>query len=102
MRLGIVPRNILLGKSQPSASRHAGLHPLTPEQEARAQVEMTASDEPAFDWPGAVAACVELTKQGFMARAKFMPAWDRWVIEARRKAWPPERWGTLRKDGRVQ
>ena len=36
-----------------------------------------------------------------MARAKFMPDWDRWIIEARQKAWPMDRWATLRKDGRV-
>jgi hypothetical protein len=111
MNVGIVPRRIRpsgirLGKirptqSQPSMSPPAGLHPLTPEEEAQAQVEMAASDEPAFDWPGSVAACVDLTKQGWMARAKFMPDWDRWIIEARQGAWPLDRWATLRKDGRV-
>jgi hypothetical protein len=68
----------------------------------QAQVELAASDEPAFDRPGAVAACVNLTKQGWMARAKFIPAWDRWIIEARQKAWPTDRWATLRKDGAVR
>ena len=102
----IRPSRIRLGKirptqSQPMTSRAAGLHPLTPEEESQAQVEMAASDEPAFDWPGAVAACVDLTKQGWMSRAKFMPAWDRWIIEARQKAWPTDRWATLRKDGRI-
>jgi hypothetical protein len=63
---------------------------------------MAASDESAFDWPGTVAACVDLTKQCWMARAKFMPEWDRWIIEARQKAWPPDRWATLRKDGAVR
>ena len=111
MNLRVVPRRIRpsrirLGRirptqSQPSVCPPAGLHPLTPEEEAQAQVEMAASDEPAFDWPGTVAACVDLTKQCFMARAKFMPAWDRWIIEARQKAWPPDRWATLRKDGRI-
>ena len=111
MNVGIIPRRIRasrirLGKirptqSQPSTNPPAGLHPLTPEQEAQAQVEMAASDEPAFDWPGTVAACVDLTKQGWMARAKFMPEWDRWIIEARQKAWPPDRGRTLRKDGRI-
>ena len=111
MNLRVVPRKILssrmpLGRfrpaqPQPSMSPPAGLHPLTPEQEAQAQVEMAASDEPAFDWPGTVAACVDLTKQGWMARAKFMPAWDRWIIEARQGAWPTDRWATLRKDGRI-
>ena len=102
----IRPSRIRLGKirptqSQPSMSPPAGLHPLTPEEEAQAQVEMAASHEPAFDWPGAVAACVDLTKHGWMARAKFMPDWDRWIIEARQGAWPTDRWATLRKDGRI-
>ena len=111
MNVGIVPRRIRpsrirLGRirptqSQPSTCPPAGLHPLTPEQEAQAQVEMAASDETAFDWPGTVAACVDLTKQGWMARAKFMRAWDRWIIEARQGAWPTDRWATLRKDGRI-
>jgi hypothetical protein len=112
MNVGIVPSKILSSKilsgrirpaqTQPRMSPPAGLHPLMPEQEAQAQVEMAASDEPAFDWPGTVAACVDLTKQGFMARAKFIPDWDRWIIEARQKAWPPDEWGTLRKDGAVR
>jgi len=102
----IRPRRIRLGKirptqSQPATSPPAGLHPLTPEEEAQAQIEMAASDEPAFDWPGAVTACVNLTKQGWMARAKFIPAWDRWIIEARQPTWPTDRWATLRKDSRV-
>ncbi len=103
----ILPRKILSGRLRPgkirsTTSRPAGLHPLSPEQEAQAQIEMAASDEPAFDWPGTVAACVDLTKQGFMARAKFIGAWDRWIIEARQGAWPPDEWGTLRKDGSVR
>ncbi len=112
MNVGIVPRRVRASKilpsrfrptlSQPSTCPPAGLHPLTPEQEAQAQIEMAASDERAFDWTGTVAACVELTKQGFMARAKFMPEWDRWIIEARQKAWPPDEWGTLRKNGAVR
>ena len=107
MNVGIVPSKILsgrfrLGKIRSATSPPAGLHPLTPEHEAQAQVEMAASDEPAFDWPGTVAACVDLTKQGFMARAKFTPEWDRWIIEARQKAWPPDEWGTLRKEGAVR
>jgi hypothetical protein len=111
MNVGIVPSKILSSKilpgrfraaqTQPRMSPPAGLHPLTPEQEAEAQVEMAGSDEPAFDWPRTVAACVNLTKQGFMARAKFVPDWDRWIIEARQKAWPPDEWGTLRKNGGV-
>ncbi len=111
MNVGIVPRrirasrirlgNIRPAQSQSSTCPPAGLHPLTPEQEAQAQAEMATSDEPAFDWPGAVAACVNLTKQGWMARAKFVGAWDRWIIEAREGAWPTDRWATLRKDGRI-
>jgi hypothetical protein len=112
MNVGIVPSKILsskilpgrfrAGRTRSTTSPAAGLRPLSPEQEAQARVEMAASDEPAFDWPGTVAACVELTKQGFMARAKFIPDWDRWIIEARQKAWPPDEWGTLRKDGTVR
>ena len=106
MNLRVDPSKILPSRFRPAKIRAttsppAGLHPLTPEQEAQAQVEMAASDETAFDWPGTVAACVDLTKQGWMARAKFMPAWDRWIIEARQGAWPTDRWATLRKDGRV-
>ena len=107
MNLRVFPAKIRLSPSRPANSQPgtcspAGLHPLTPEQEARAQIEMAASDEPAFDWPGTVSACVELTRQGWMARAKFVLAWDRWVVEARHKAWPPDWWGTLRKDGQVR
>ncbi len=79
----------------------AGVRPLTPEQEARAQVEMAASDAPAFDWPGAVAACVELTKHRWLAHTRFVEAWDRWVVEAHHHSWPPNAWATLRNDGRV-
>ncbi len=101
MHLGVFASRNRPSKTQASTSSPAGLRLLTPEQEARAQAEMAASDEPAFDWPGAVAVCVELTRQGWMARAKFVGAWDRWIIEARQKAWPPDQWGTVRKDGRV-
>jgi len=82
-------------------SAASGVRPLTPEQEARAQVEMVASDAPAFDWPGAVAACVELTKHRWLAHTRFVGAWDRWVVEAHHVSWPANAWATLRKDGRV-
>jgi hypothetical protein len=95
MKMGICPGKIRLStsrttKRQSITSPPAGLRPLTPDQEAQAQAEMAASDEPAFDWPGAVAAYVALTKQGFMARAKFIRAWDRWIIEARQRARPTD------------
>ncbi|MGO9178212.1 MAG: hypothetical protein ACLQBX_01495 [Candidatus Limnocylindrales bacterium] len=102
MNLRVFPAKIRPSPSRPATSPAAGLHPLTAEQETRAQVEMAASDELAFDWPGTVAACVELTKQGWTARAKFIGDWDRWIVEARQKAWPPDWWGTLRKDGQVR
>jgi hypothetical protein len=79
----------------------AEVRPLTPEQEARAQVEMALSDAPAFDWPGAVVACVARTKRHLLAHTRFVEAWDRWVVEADQKSWRPDRWVTLRKDGRV-
>ena len=102
----LLPRTNQSGRLRPRLrspiSPPAGLHPLSPEEETQARVEMTASDEPAFDWSGAVAACTDLTRQGWMARAKFVTPWDRWVVEARQKGWPLDQWGTLRKDGRVR
>ena len=75
--------------------------PMPPEQEARAQAKMEASDVPAYDWPGAVAACVKLTKRGWLAHTRLVGPGDRWVVEARRKSWPADQWRTLCRDGRV-
>ena len=77
------------------------LRPLPAAQEAQVQVEMEPSDVPAYDWPGAVEACVRLTKHGWLAHTRSVGA-DRWVVEARRKSWPPDQWETLREDGHVR
>jgi len=80
----------------------AGLRPLPPKQEARAQDETEPPDVATFDWPGAVAACVKLTKRGWMAHTRLIGSGDRWAVEARRRRLPSDAWKTLRMDGYVR
>ena len=70
-------------------------------RKTRAPVEMDPSDVPVYDWPGAVAVCVALTKRGWLAHTRSVGE-DRWVVEARWKSWPEDRWGTLHADGHVR
>ncbi|MGO9179517.1 MAG: hypothetical protein ACLQBX_18160 [Candidatus Limnocylindrales bacterium] len=79
----------------------AGLRSPPSKQGARASVEMEPSDVPVFDWPGAGAVWVALTKRGWLAHTRAVGA-ERWVVEARWKSWPEDRWGTLHADGHVR
>ncbi len=64
MKVGVFPT-----RTRPSTSQPAGLHPLIPEQEAQAQVEMAASDEPAFDWLATVGGLwISRSRDGWPAR----------------------------------
>ena len=79
----------------------AGLRSPQSEQEARAQVETEPCDVATFDWPGAVAVCVALTKRGWLAHTRLVEPGDRWAVEAQLKRLPSDEWKTLRMDGHV-
>jgi hypothetical protein len=79
----------------------AGLRSPPSEQEAGAQDETAPSAVATFDWPGAVAVCVALTKRGWLAHTRHVGT-DRWAVEARRRRLPSDGWKTLRVDGYVR
>jgi len=83
-------------------SQPTEMWPLPPEQEARAQAKMEASDVPAYDWPDARRSVREADEARLARSHAARRARGSLGRGGQRKSWPADQWRTLCRDGRVR